>query len=257
MCASVVAAGLWLLMLAGCVPHPSAPAVLPPATPATLLRRLERDAQAFRSLKGAAKVEVTRAGKSFSVTQALFAQEPDHLRAEALNFFGQPVWLMATNGTELSVLALSEGKFYQGAATPANLQRILRLPLSLPALVSFLLYRVPLIDHDRQGLLSGEKDGYLLSLQGGEGRRQRLRFDGKLRLVETDYFAGSHLLLQVTYGSFTSQDGRFFPQRVSLKIPPAKTEATVVFSDVRTNVPISESRFTLTPPAGVRVLPLP
>jgi outer membrane lipoprotein-sorting protein len=43
----------------------------------------------------------------------------------------------------------------------------------------------------------------------------------------------------------------------SLAMPAAKTEATVSFSEVRTNVAIPPERFRLTPPKGVEVLPFP
>lgn len=254
---AVAAIGVCLLLLAGCVPRPAAPPPLPRATAAELLKRLAADGQAFRSLKGMARVKISTGTRSFSADQILLAKKPDRLRSEALSFFGQPVFLVATDGTELTVLSPTEGKFYRGKATSANLQRILRVPLRPTDLVHILLYQVPVVAHTRQSLASAEKGGYRLSLVEEGRRRQTLVFDADLRLVEAGYWHDAKLALRVTYGKFTDEKGHPFPQAICLQVPSVKAEASVVFSDVRTNVTIPEGRFTLTPPAGVEVLPIP
>jgi len=251
-----IAASLLLFLLAACVPRPPVPAVAPPVSETILLDRLAQNAVAFQSLKGLAKVRVTAGGRSLSGTQVLFAAKPDLFRAEALSPFGQPVLLMAADGRDLDVMIPSEGRFYRGEASPANVQRFTRLPLRLSDLVHFLLYEVPVIGHEERTLTAGEEGDYLLTLTGENGRLQKLRFDAALNLVESAYFKDNVLQLRVSYDRFKGEIHPF-PGVVYMEMPPLKAEGSLIFSEVRTNVAIPPERFTLTPAPGMEILPIP
>lgn len=244
------------LLLVSCVPRPPAPpAPLPAGLEERLLQQLTENSRAFRNLQGLAKVKVSREGKSMGATQVLLVEKPDRLRAETLSPFGQPVLLLATNGDELTVFVPGEGNFYRGAASPRNLQRLTRIPLRLADLVQLLLYDVPVIDFQEQELLA-ETDGFRLVLNGERESRQELFFDRRLRLVKVDYLVGSELLLEVAYGRFDGDD-EGYPAATELQMPQLAVTASLVFSEVRTNVAIPEDRFLLTPPAGVAVQSFP
>jgi hypothetical protein len=250
-------AAIWfLLLLAACVPRPSVPPTVPPASETVLLERLAEDARAFRSLQGLAKVRVERGGQSMGGTQVLLAEKPGRLRAETLSPFGQPLLLMATDGLELTVMIPSDGRFYRGEASARNVQRFTRLPLQLTDLVHILLYQVPIIGHDRRTLTIEEGSGYLLVLLDETGRRQELRFNRELHLVEVAYFIDADLQLRVRYDKFMGE-AHPFPQSALLEMPALDAEASLVFSEVRTNVAIPAERFLLTPPPGAEILPIP
>jgi outer membrane lipoprotein-sorting protein len=245
------------LLLAACVPRVLPPVELPPTVPAALLlERLADSATAFASLEGLAKVRISTEARSQTITQVLFAEKPDRLRLEALSPFGQPLLVAATDGRQLDVLIPGDGKFYSGEVSLERLQRLTRLPLQLSDLVHLLLYQVPVIGHERQSVAADADGGTLLTLHAPGERRQELRFDRLLRLTAAAYFQGEELLLRVDYDRFTGET-RPFPMIASLAMPAAKTEATVSFSEVRTNVAIPPERFRLTPPKGVEVLPFP
>lgn len=245
-----------LLLSAACVPRRPSPPSVPLASETVLLERLAEDAQAFQSLQGLAKVRVERGGQSLGGTQVLMAEKPDRLRAETLSPFGQPLLLMATDGLELTVMVPSDGRFYRGEASARNVQRFTRLPLQLTDLVHILLYQVPIIGHDKRILIIEDEDGYLLKLLDESGRRQELRFNGALNLVEVAYFLGADLQLRVRYDKFMGELHPF-PQSAFLEMPALDAEASLVFSEVRTNVAIPAERFLLTPSPGVEILPIP
>jgi outer membrane lipoprotein-sorting protein len=245
------------LLLAACAVRPVAPPLItPPVSAATLLERLADSATAFTSLEGMAKVRISTEERTQSVTEVLFAEKPDRLRLETLSPFGQPLLVMATDGKQLEVLIPGEGKLYRDDFSLAHLQRLTRLPLQLTDLVHLLLYQVPVIGHERQSVEPVAEDETLLTLYASAGRRQELRFDRLLRLTGSAYFQGDELLLRVGYDRFTGET-RPFPLTASLAMPASKTEATVAFSEVRTNVAIPAERFRLTPPPGVEILPFP
>jgi outer membrane lipoprotein-sorting protein len=245
------------LLLAACVPRVLPPTVtVPPSSAELLLERLADSATAFASLEGLARVRIRTEARSQTVTQVLFAEKPDRLRLEALSPFGQPLLVAATDGRQLDVLIPGDGKFYSGEVSPERLQRLTRLPLQLTDLVHLLLYQVPIISHERQSVAPEVDGGTLLTLHATGARRQELRFDRLLRLTGAAYFQDDELLLRVGYERFTD-DLRPFPMTASLAMPATKTEATVTFSELQTNVTIPPERFRLTPPRGMEVLAFP
>jgi len=245
------------LLLAACAVRPVAPPpITPPVSVANLLERLADNATAFTSLEGVAKVRISTEARTQSVTEVLFAEKPDRLRLETLSPFGQPLLVMVTDGKQIEVLVPGEGKLYRDDFSLAHLQRLTRLPLQLTDLVHLLLYQVPVIGHERQSVAPVADGEILLTLFAAEGRRQELRFDRLLRLTGAAYYRDDELLLQVAYDRFTDES-RPFPLTASLAMPASKTEATVAFSEVQTNLAIPAERFRLTPPPGVEILPFP
>jgi outer membrane lipoprotein-sorting protein len=245
------------LLLAACAPRVLPPSELaPPASAELLLQRLADSATAFASLEGMAKVRIDTETRSRSVTNVFIAEKPDRLRLETLSPFGQPLLVMATDGRQIDVLIPGEGKLYSDDVSLERLQRLTRLPLQLTDLVHLLLYQVPLIGHEGQAVTADADGSTLLTLHGTGERRQELRFDRLLRLTGAAFYQGDELLLRVGYDRFSGET-RPFPMTASLAMPAAKTEATVTFSEVRTNVAIPPERFRVTPPKGVEVLPFP
>jgi outer membrane lipoprotein-sorting protein len=249
---------LFLLVASACVPRPAAPPASPPpplVAAAQLLARLDENAAAFRSLEGLAKVRVSSGDKTLSASQVLIVEKPDRFRAETLSPFGNPLLLMATDGASITILIPGEQTFYSGEATARNVQRFTRLPLRLPDLVQLLLYQVPVIPHVRQTLHADEA-GYLLSLYGAAESRQELRFDRALRLTGTAYFVADELQLRIGYDRFGASSPAF-PAACHLEMPAFQTAASLVFSELQTNVSIPVGRFILSPPPGVEVRPIP
>lgn len=249
---------LLTLLLASCAVRPVGPQATESPTAELLLERLAESSTAFGSLEGLAKVRISSAERTQTVNEVLFVEKPDRLRLETLNpfGFGAPLLMMATDGKQIDVLVPGEGKFYRDEVSLGRLQRLTRLPLQLVDLVHLLLYQVPVIGHERRTVVQADDGGALLTLFGPEDRRQELRFDSLLRLTGASYYRGDELLLRVGYDRFTGES-RPFPMTASLDMPASQTEASVVFSEARTNVVIPSERFRLTPPPQAAVLPFP
>ena len=247
------------LALAGCAAQPLRPDldVSPPdGLSAELLQRVRQNATSYRALEGLAKVRISSQGQNYNATQVVLVEQPDRLRAETLSPFGTPLLVLATDGQQVSALIPGDGVFYQGGASPANLQRFTRLPLLLEDMISLLLYQVPLVEAERHSLNRDGEGNLQLTLYGRDDIRQQLTFNGAHMLTSAAFLQREQLQLRVSYRDF-SGDGTGYPTNLLLEMPPVQTEAALSFSEVRLNGAIPPARFRLTPPAGVEVRPLP
>lgn len=248
------------LGLAGCALQPPPPELDVPPPPdslsAQLLQRVKQQSTSYRALEGLAKVRISSQGQNYNATQVVLVEQPDRLRAETLSPFGTVLLVLATDGQQVSALIPGDGVFYQGAASPANLQRFTRLPLLLEDMIALLLYQVPLVSAEEQSLTRDGEGNLHLVLLGGDGIRQELTFNGAHMLTSAAFLQQQQLQLRVSYRDF-SGDGSGYPTQVLLEMPAVGTEAALNFSEVRLNGAIPPARFRLLAPAGVEVRPLP
>ena len=248
------------LTLAGCVPATLAPSrsSLPVEQEARLWERLRDNGRQYQSLRGLAKVQVSWQGKNANVTQVLVVEKPDRFRAETLNpfGFGSPLLLMATDGRQLAVMVPGEGRMFRGEATSRNLQRFTQVPLYLEDLVQFILYQVPVIAHDERRAYLVADGRMQLELRDGDRRRQELYFNPAEQLLETAYYDGDELTLRVRYDSFSPGEDSF-PLSATLEMPGRKARASLVFSELQTNVAPEMALFLLGTPPGYEEIPIP
>lgn len=251
---------LSLFMLTACAPRPKV--VVPEIEPTevlvqTLLERLAQHAEIAHSLEGFARVRIVHPERRLGANQVLFVEKPDRLRSETLSPFGQPVLLAATDGDLFSVYLPGDRSFYRGAATLHNIQRFVPIPLHVADLVHIVLYDPPVIAYTRTSLKIEPQRGYVLTLEAAAGVRQEMVFDGSLRLREANYYQEASLHMTIRYDQFSEENSRDFPLTIEMRMPELGTRATVDLRDIELNPSIPVERFSLTPPDGVPILPIP
>jgi hypothetical protein len=223
-----------------------------------LFDRMQESGRMFQSLQGLVKVQVVWQGKKNNLNQALQLEKPDRFRAETLNpfGFGSPLLLMATDGRDLAVMIPGEGLLLRGEATTQNLQRFTKLPLQIADLVHFLLYQIQIIPAQHQRGTLGPTGDYRLDLYGADGRRQELLFRNDMQLLETAYYRDDNLVLRVRYDNFT-EGATPFPLFAQISMPQQQAEASLRFSEILTNLPLSAGLFQLATPPGYEERPFP
>jgi outer membrane lipoprotein-sorting protein len=100
---------------------------------------------AVTQVQGEAKAAITSPEGSGKLTQYLVAQAPDHIRLESISFFGDPLAVLTSNGTQFAMHDLKQNRFYEGAATATNVSRLLPMRLPPDELVSLVLGVPPLV----------------------------------------------------------------------------------------------------------------
>jgi outer membrane lipoprotein-sorting protein len=241
-----------LLLLTAC------PKRLPPANlsaDAAALAQQVATAQAqIRSVEGEARVRVSLPQGSGSVQQYIAAEKPDRLHLEALDFFGNQAAVLVAEGGRFALYDARAKTFYRGPATPANLARLVPLPLRAEDLVTILCGGAPLLDAPAVSAAAG--DGFVaLTLEDG-GRRQVIHVGEGARPERSDV-TGVDPAYTVRFDSFdTTTAGVRFPFGAKLKAAARKVEVEVSWRSAEVNTPLDARLFRLEPPKGAKVIEL-
>lgn len=238
-----------MLLVNGCASH-VVPDGKSTVSSQQLLNHLYQNQLDHQALSALAEVKIEQGDKNWSSTQGVLAQQPNRLRLDAVNFFGQLLFQMAVDGPRLHAYVPSEQKHYIGDATMQNVQRFTGLPLAVIDLVALLLNTLP------PGVLESSlpivtEQG--LDLQLAPGVLYSLTFDGE-RLVSIVHSVDDYVLYQVNYSEALAEVD--FPRQIELLVPMNNLQMFLKFEDVELNPQLTAQRFELMIPDGTEETPL-
>jgi len=253
----------WLLaflVLEGCAARlPGAPpGVLTPL--ADVLDQLRTRQTRVQSFQARGRIVLIAPERHYAGSGLLLGRDPATLRADIYDPLGRSLLGFASDGREVSVLSAQEAKFFRGPATPANLAALVPPSVTLPQALKLLTASVPLSPGPpaRQEL-DPSQGQYLLEWQNPDGTpRERLWVDARnLTPVKDDWFgSGGPHNFSVEWGDF-GRLGPDLPGKVTLRTYQPLAELRLTYSELKVNPVLTAQELTLTPPAGVTVVPLP
>lgn len=255
--------GPWLaalLLLSAC------PRLPPPdlsADPAELLAAVEAARGKVRRVEGTARLGVE--GPGGGSTEALLAVErPGRLRVELLDFFGAPAALLVVAEGRFLFFDARQGTWTRGEATPANVARLLPLSLPVEQAVELLCGDAPLVNGAAVDASPG--DGVMklvLAEEGGTGRQQWLGVGAGAavewsRLVHP--LGGGKVEpagAAIRFAAFATRGAVRFPGEIRVETAPSPAVTVAWRGEPTLDGPPRPEAFSLTPPAGARVVDLP
>jgi len=246
-----------LAALGGC--HPRRPPPDLSLDPGELLAEVKAAQARVVSVQGRARVGVEAPGGSGGSEQFLVAERPDRLRVEVHDFFGNVVASLAVEAGRLALYDAREGTFLHGAATPANLARLIPGALTPEALVTLLCGSAPLLDGAPVAAEPGD-GSVLLTLRAGD-LVQRLEvgpgaalLSARQRRITTggEVPAG----IDADFSVHRTRAGLRVPTDLSARAPEARVALSLTWRELEVNAPVDPALFRLTPPAGARVVDL-
>ena len=240
-----------LAALAACGP-PRAPPPDLSLDPAELLAQVKGAQGRVRSVRGEARVRVDGEGMKGSVRELVAAEKPDRLRVDTLDFFGNPVAQLATSGGRFTLYDARAKVVYRGAATPANLSRLVPLPLPADALVTILCGSAPLVDGRPERAEPGQ--GIVVLALAADGRTQRLEI-GEHAAIERSERTGPGAY-DLRFEHFRSRPGGRLPNDLVLRSAAPRVVLELHWSEVEVNADVEPALFRIEPPRGVRVVDL-
>ncbi len=224
--------------------------------PARLLVQVQQTAAAVQRVQGETHLDVRSARGTGGIRQFAAAERPDRVHLEELDFFGNPAAVLVTSGGRFWLYDSRSGTLYRGAATPANLSRLVPVPISAQDLVSVLLGTAPLLE-----------GGVPVSAVPDHAR---LRLELRREDVLEDVWVGEKALVEkaerkvaggagpgsweVEFSAHRERGGALFPGLVSLRSAPAHVEVGLTWTEVEVNGQLDPRLFEPPAPRGARVV---
>jgi hypothetical protein len=206
-----------------------------------------------RSVQGEARVAIDAPGRTGTVSQFLAAERPDRLHVETLDFFGNVAAVLVAGGGRFSLYDARERVLYRGAATPANLARLVPLPLPAEDLVDVLCGSAPL-----PGAPVAAEPGpgtVRLELEGPEGAATLHVGEGAV--VERAGLRPAGRPAWTVRGEvYRFREGTRFPTDVTLEAKSLDVKLALHWREVEVNGALDPGLFALAPPQGARVVDL-
>ncbi len=247
---------LVLLLLAGCV-H-ARPLRFGPQgeihDPALLLRLLDQRGARLEALSADGRVTAHGPSGGGATGVSVSARRPASIRFELDSFFGNPLLVLATDGTRMQIWDLDHGVFQEGPADAAALAALVSVPMSPADAVSLLLGDPPRLVPEQAVLsIDRERGAYLLELRRG-GLSQRLWVEPETLDPIESAVAGPAGYV-ASFSSFETTGGERLPREIDL-VAASGARLRLRFRELRPTVPKEPDPFELTPPPNVRVVPL-
>ncbi|MFN0063992.1 MAG: DUF4292 domain-containing protein [Myxococcaceae bacterium] len=245
----IVAVSLWA---AGC------PRVLPlefgPEGPLKdgelVLARLEAAQHAVTSLEAEGHIRFHGPEGGGSARALIAASEEGRVQIALLDFFGKPQVVLVTDGTRLGLYQGQENRYYQGAATPQNLARLIPMVVPPQVLAERLLGRVDVLPGESSALtVDKARAAYHLSRTFAEGVQQLWIHPKHYRAVGSEVTTDGTTL---GFDDFRGEGGQMFPWRLHWR--QGAREIELHYSDVSLNAALDSEMFEPKPPVGVPVV---
>lgn len=255
-----------LLSLLGCAKPvhrlPPTEANLPPPSPASLLLPLDRHWQLVKVVRAMARLTVTSPQGRHTTRQTFLWQRPTPLRLDIIGILGQPAMTLVADKQRLAVYYPQQGIVVQGPATAANLMRFTGLPLDAEEVAHLLVGDVHPVSSQAEAdiLVQHDHGAYLVRFlkQSGELFQDVwIEPDQGLASRVVRYTAHASPVVDVSYADFRRlTEDVWFPFQVVVWLPRVETELRLQFLTVDLNPDLPHTVFELSPPTGVRVVPL-
>jgi hypothetical protein len=215
-----------------------------------------RAAQArIQSVRGEVRVKIDAEEGSGTITALVAAEKPDRLYVHTLDFFGNTAAVLAASRGTLSLYDARERVLYRGAATPANLARLVPVPLSPPELVEILCGSAPLAGAPAR---AEPGPGYV-TLELAEGARTQILRVGSSAAVErsTVRVAGApRAALDLEFTTSAAALDARFPADVALAAEDPRVRMSLAWVEAERNPALDAGLFTPAIPRGARVVDL-
>ncbi len=206
-------------------------------------------------------------------TVMMFVERPASVRFDAMTQFG-PAVILTSDGEAFALTDLRENKYMDGPTCPANIARLLGIPMSGADVTLFLLGDSPRLDTDDRSIECVGGGRYLVTLRGDDGRRQELELavrewdvernaapdEQRLRLVRSELFdAGGTTIWRATFDDYRvvpdpeSDEGYgvAMPFRIRFEHPTEHADTTVRFEQIDINIDVPPGAFRQTPRPGI------
>ena len=218
---------------------------------AHLLSAIKNTNSKLETFKGIGNLKLINKNKSMNARAVWMGTNQGNFRVEIFGFPGQSAVSFSNNGKDSYLYFPMEGHFYIISDPNPSLEKILTLSITSNDLSSFLSGKIPVYEYDAdQAKINVSDRGYELSLKKGcFGTHKKLYIDKHNKnvwKVESFNFFGS-LKYRTELNMIQSVNGYSIPFEINISNNDGH-RLRIHIDKYWTDVPVSLSSFTLTPP---------
>lgn len=264
--------GVLLCLLLSCalVGCASFPRPVDPFTDGAEALRLQSLTRAeLRGIRAEARIDQRGANGRIKGTVLMFVVRPGFVRFDAMTQFG-PAAILTSDGETFAYADLRSSRFTTGQACPANVARLLNLPLSVEQTTELLLGGTPVLEGARAQITWHDDGFYRVTLRDDEGQRQEVdlgisEHDAKLpksrqrlRLLRSEFYdARGRTLQRLSYDEYQELPNGTYrvavPFVVRVEQPEVGRDTLIRFKDIALDPAVSEAVFHQVPSPGMQV----
>jgi hypothetical protein len=203
-----------------------------------------------------AQIDLVTNNGRYPVRAALMIMRPSYLRLELLPVIGTPDFMLAASPEKMSIFIPSQGKFYYGQPTAANLGKFLPWKFNIEDIVMIFSGAYPSFKENNISYQSYREENILrMEMKAPSGSSQMIWMgeDNKLhKLVRRDETGKEVYTVRYLYDA----TGGSFPETIKISMADGITSLSIKYSDVKVEKSNDLSIFNLSLPDNVKAIRL-
>jgi len=258
-CRPLLLAFLGLALLPGC-PGASAQRSYPPPDPSDIVAHLTSLRERAPTLNADTKTDVRLGSERVNVTVMMLAAWGGKLRFQALDPNNAMAADLASDGERYCFIDVHGQCAECGEATPESVARLVRIPLEPDQVVEVLLGSTPVLEGTAKLSWDASNGREILDI-AREPHTQRIILDGRDKrwdVLESELREGDKSLWKIRHKDFhevRTPDGKTARVPGASLFEQAGDTVRITWKNQRIGEPLEESKFKLTPQAGLPPCP--
>lgn len=230
---------------------------LPPAEPfsqeetAHMISRLSEQEERIVSFQGVGRLRFKEGEEDSESNLFAVGSRPFRARLEITHPWGKPLFHIVVDENNISVLSLTDNKFFRGPANPINTNRFFLCGLDLDSAWRIFSGRAPILPHYRAASLRPNR----ISLYNRQDEVvEEISFSAGSLLPRSIYFPKKRVTIMLS--EFREGDVGPFPQKIRIVKGDEEQLVEIQYKNLQVNKPIPEEIFRLNPPPGFEIIQL-
>lgn len=243
-----------LTLLLGCaslIPFPSAKPFSQEET-ARLISHLRKQGESIFSFQGVGKIRFKKGEEETEANLFAVGCRPFKVRLEIAHPWGRPLFHIVVDEKNISVLSLTDKKFFKGPSSPSNTNQFFLRGLDLDLTWKIFSGRVPILTAADRAVSLNPNEITLFNSQG--------------EVVEIISFVSGSLQPKYVYfpkkgitiilAEFKKEGLGLYPLRIEIVKEDEDQLTEIRYKNFKFNKPVPEEIFLLNPPLGFEIINL-
>ncbi|OGL41273.1 MAG: hypothetical protein A3C43_11235 [Candidatus Schekmanbacteria bacterium RIFCSPHIGHO2_02_FULL_38_11] len=221
-------------------------------------KSLEEKAKYFKNLKGVVRIKLKIGKKENSFNAVIALKNPDLLRIEILNPFGQVITFITSDGQNIHQTDLKNSRIILTPVSISSSEKFLGIPLMPQELLKIITGTIS-FNKSNQRTIQLDKDNNLYVLTEGpdsDNLTRKYWIDSKnfnlLRIKVSD--SNGNIVYEVNYSEYQNIDNCPLPEKIICGFFLKNISIEINFKDISLNTEMPFDLFSNQNPSGFKII---